>query len=206
MKFILASVAAFAIASLVAGESINVTIHYRSYCIHCQAFSREQLYPTFNLLGDEILNVELIPNSIATYDDAGNLAPTCYSGENECVAEQYQSCVWVRNYTQAQKILFWACVAATDDSSIAENIQSCIETAEMEWDEISECYQNGDGYKHLIEFNEIQHSYDKEIDHVPFIMYNGVVDYDIETAARAAFLETTCSYLNEKPSSCPTDD
>ncbi|KAJ8985067.1 hypothetical protein NQ317_019750 [Molorchus minor] len=185
-------------------EALNVTLHFRSYCSHCKAFFKEQLLPVYELLGDDVLNVEIIPNSINNYDDDGNLTPTCYSGEDECKAEQYQSCILSRDdYTQAQKIHFMGCIEAADDSAVVEDIQTCAEQFDIDWEETAACYDSGEGYQALINFNIIQHSYDKEIDHVPFIMYNGVVDYDIESDARANFLEVTCSYLTEKTSSCP---
>ena len=71
---------------------VRVQAYTEALCIDCFHFVLEDLIPTYQLLGDEIIDLELVPFGNAQIVDKQSRTIQCQHGDAECDANSWEQC------------------------------------------------------------------------------------------------------------------
>ena len=71
---------------------VKVQAYTEALCIDCFHFVLEDLIPTYQLLGDEIIDLELVPFGNAQIVDKQSRTIQCQHGDAECDANSWEQC------------------------------------------------------------------------------------------------------------------
>lgn len=81
-------------AQLTCGDLCSRFLSYslrRALCIDCQRFFQNQLYDTFQALGPEVIELNIVPFGNAQLHELSQTV-TCQHGEGECDANSWEQC------------------------------------------------------------------------------------------------------------------
>ncbi|XP_056631176.1 gamma-interferon-inducible lysosomal thiol reductase-like [Diorhabda sublineata] len=189
-------------------EKVKVSVYYESLCPASKQFISRQLYPGYQLLGDNSLTVDLIPyvNRVKNVNKNKNgYRLICQHGKEECYANKVHACVLHLNATQKAQISFIECHLQTSDLQDKDDIKKCLRSNNLAWSDIKDCLID-EGTQYLVEYHKQAKSLRPPLEYLPHIIFNDKTDRDEEQNSRREFIKIVCSkFKDEKPNGCPQD-
>ncbi|XP_068724249.1 gamma-interferon-inducible lysosomal thiol reductase-like [Montipora capricornis] len=201
---LLVGIPVFVIAAPAAVPKVQIALYYESYCGGCKDFIGDQLYPTFQKIG-QIMDVTLVPYGNAEeYRRGAEWTYTCQHGPQECVGNLIETCAISILKNESVYLPFIHCfegnVGSEDPLSVG---QKCAQQQGIDFTAINKC-QSG------IEGNSLEHEMALKTNaleprhyYVPWITLNGKHTENIQSEATFDLLGLVCdSYQGIKPSAC----
>ncbi|KAM9099361.1 gamma-interferon-inducible lysosomal thiol reductase [Sarcophilus harrisii] len=182
---------------------VSVKLFYEALCPACRSFLVMMLFPTWLILGDDVMNVTLVPYGNAEEKNVnGTWEFTCQHGELECALNMVQTCVLYllgKEFPNAFAVVNCMMSAANPETSLEPCLK--IYDPEVTVDDIMECAKGPQG-------NELMHQNAMMTDHLspqhtytPWIL---VDEYHLENPAD--LLNTVCHfYKGDLPYACKKD-
>ncbi|CAN7945299.1 unnamed protein product [Ixodes hexagonus] len=188
------------------GRKVNVTLFYESMCPYSKAFITGQLFPTYNRLRD-YMEVVLVPFGNGHINKktlrSGNtyISITCQHGANECKGNTIQACA-IKKYTRTKEWLsLIACMSAFSDPY--RQGKKCAESLKLEWPDVGRCSNGKEGQDLLYLMGRLTKAQRPRVNHVPYVVFDGVYDRDTEARAEKSLFDVVCEKLGEeKPHIC----
>lgn len=182
-----------------ATKPVNLTLAYESLCPGCRHFIKTQLWPVYQQL-KEYLTVDLLPygNAHEFYNaKTGKWVYDCQHGPEECKGNLVETCAIFTNRRDETKYLpFIHCL---EQGNPVKDGQKCANATGLNWDKITECINGPEGnvYQHTIASETPKHQY------VPWVVFNGVHNEQIEDKALMNFKQLVCDAIpSPKPAPC----
>ncbi|GMH84246.1 hypothetical protein TrVE_jg7714 [Triparma verrucosa] len=198
MKLALAiSFAAAAVAR--AADPVNVLLCIEAYCPGCQQFTVDDLIPTYEALGSDVMNVTVVPFGNAHITDEDARTMTCQHGEDECSGNSYEQCAISLYPDPTDHLSYIGCFDKISGvMAVDKAFETCATQQGLDWDGISACHDDADQSWEL----QVAAAAATPADHtyVPWVVVNGEqYDLDVETD----FLGFICdAYTGDKPAAC----
>ncbi|XP_021956740.1 gamma-interferon-inducible lysosomal thiol reductase [Folsomia candida] len=178
-----------------------VNLYYESLCPDCQDFSRLQLCPTWEKMG-QYFNIEFIPygNAQTNVSASGEITISCQHGDKECAGNRLHSCaLHVLHYKLSTK--FICCMESSKDFDKAG--PECAKKLHIDFKALKTCADSSEGnYLHYL--NGVQTSkLDPPHEWVPWILFNSKYNKDDMAKAQDDLVSVLCEYLADpKPREC----
>jgi len=180
-------------------KPVNLTLAYESYCPGCRHFITTQLWPVYQEL-KEFLTVDLLPygNAHEFYNaKTGKWIFDCQHGPKECKGNLIETCaIFITKRDEAKYLPYIHCLEGGDPVDLGK---FCANKTGLDWGRILECVDGAEGnvYEHAIATETPKHNY------VPWVIFNGIHNEEIEDKALSNFKALVCSALpNPKPVPC----
>ncbi|XP_016331558.1 gamma-interferon-inducible lysosomal thiol reductase-like [Sinocyclocheilus anshuiensis] len=180
---------------------VNVSLYYESLCPGCRQFLVLQLVPTFIMLQD-IMDIDLVPYGNAQEkEDQGKYIFTCQHGEDECLGNMIETCLWSMLGINAFPVIF--CMESGVD--VLKAAQPCLGVyfPDTKWDSVMNCVKGEEGNK-LMHQNAVKtNALKPPHEYVPWITVNGEHTDALQDKAMASLFNLVCSlYKGDKPPAC----
>ncbi|XP_062452247.1 gamma-interferon-inducible lysosomal thiol reductase [Rhea pennata] len=187
-----------------AAAPVQLSLYYESLCPACRAFVTQQLFATWLLLPDEVLNITLVPygNAEETKDN-GTWRFQCQHGPEECLGNMLEACLMheVRNFSTYFPVIF--CLES--GVSITKDLEACLQihAPEVAAGRVAACAE-GDLGRQLMHRNaQLTAALRPPHQYVPWIVLNGKHTEELQARAQDALLGLVCElYQGEKPEAC----
>ena len=144
MKLALAiSFAAAAVAR--AADPVNVLLCIEAYCPGCQQFTVDDLIPTYEALGSDVMNVTVVPFGNAHITDEDARTMTCQHGEDECSGNSYEQCAISLYPDPTDHLSYIGCFDKISGvMAVDKAFETCATQQGLDWDGISACHDDAD--------------------------------------------------------------
>ncbi|RWS23547.1 gamma-interferon-inducible lysosomal thiol reductase-like protein [Leptotrombidium deliense] len=160
--------------SLVNDDKVTVGLFYETYCPDCKQFVTNQLWPTFQSIG-EIMNIDLVPYGFANVHEKlpnGTVTFKCQHGPRECKANMIHACV-IHLVNDVKLVMsFVHCMESEKDPVTAA--RKCCDHSGISYTNINQCFTTQKGIDLLIEAGKRTTQFKPEITEVPWITINSV--------------------------------
>jgi len=184
---------------------VDVTLYYESLCPDCQLFIRQQLYPTYQKIGD-IFNLTLVPYGNAEETKRGDKwVFQCQHGPNECLGNLIETCAisLLKNLSVSFPFVHCFEVSIERSGNPKSVAQHCAKSLGIDYAPIEACVSGPQG-------NELEHEMAKKTDalepqheYVPWVTINGKHTEKIQREAENNLLKLVCEYYEgTKPPAC----
>merc|ERR1712110_759864 len=156
---------------------ISIQVYYETLCPDSIAFVAQQLYPTYQNLG-QYLNIEFIPFGFASYVPSGDGGWdfTCQHGPYECSGNLYQACL-INALKNDNALLVEVINCIMSDMSPHTATEKCMQNLwwiPTTFEEIEECHSGEIGENLLHEFGLQSESLDPSFYFIPWITIDNV--------------------------------
>jgi hypothetical protein len=157
---------------------VNVSVYVESLCIDSKNFFEQQLMPTFNKLGDDVMDINVVSFGNAFFNtttDGGEVLH-CQHGRAECDANGYELCA-ADIFGHSRSVPFVACLferlpmGHADTPYASSYFESCAQDTGLFWGVIENCH-NDDARVSMLQKEAAKVT--PEHDHVPWIVINGL--------------------------------
>ncbi|XP_069692899.1 GILT-like protein 1 [Periplaneta americana] len=205
MKFILVAVLViFSGAHFhVDARSVKLSVYYECLCPDSVNFIKFQMYPTWLLLGKDILNLDFIPYGKATQTRTNSTWTfDCQHGQSECQGNKEQACAldYLRENATAQ-VQYVTCVMSARYPPWAG--PQCAYVIGINYNPIEYCADGERGNELLAAMGNRTHRFRPEITFVPTIVLNDVYTQANQDAAMTNLLHMICQHMHDpKPAAC----
>uniref|UniRef100_T1J742 Micro-fibrillar-associated protein 1 C-terminal domain-containing protein n=1 Tax=Strigamia maritima TaxID=126957 RepID=T1J742_STRMM len=183
-------------------KAVQIDVYYESLCPDSVKFITKQLWPAYQKLSS-IISLQLVPYGKASYHRNGDdWIFTCQHGPEECKGNIVQACA-IHLHPQTDKNLqFVNCAMSSKYPPNAG--QSCAESSELNWSQISDCIDSTEGKDVLHEMGVKTENLQPRLTFVPWIVVNGKTSPEILDAALTDLQGLICkSYAGpEVPPPC----
>jgi len=152
---------------------VQIQVYYETLCPDSIRFVAEQLYPTYQKLG-QYLNIEFIPYGFASYlpDGNGGWDFACQHGPYECTGNLYQACL-INALKNDNALLVEVINCIMSDPSPHTATEKCMEHLGMiagpSFEEIDECHSSEFGENLLHDFGVQSETLDPSYYFIPWI-------------------------------------
>lgn len=184
---------------------VGIALYYESLCPGCREFIAEQLYPTWQKVGNDVLNVTLVPYGNAKENLVDNKwVFTCQHGAQECLGNILETCILyvAEDFTTAFESIH--CMEASDDPTTSAS--KCCAQFDLNYDQVSSCVNSSLGNKLEHEMAMRTESLDPPHQYTPWITLNGVHTDAIQDKAQSDLLSLVCeTYQGTPPAACSTN-
>ncbi|CAH1107533.1 unnamed protein product [Psylliodes chrysocephalus] len=198
---------------------VNVTVYYESLCPYARNFTINQLYPILQGNLSHYVNLELIPYGKAnrTSDINSDVSFNCQHGPIECYGNLIQGCSrdlidygsntddlgFNKNHLDFVECFMKNVTSHSTRTQAEEAVVRCSKPKVISASRLKTCANNTFGIQHLIHYGKITDSFQKPLEHVPTIVFNGVYNEEESDGAQEDFLAELCSKIIEpKPKEC----
>lgn len=188
----------------VAAQPVNFTLYYESLCPGCRDFFREQLYKTYQTLGDSVMNLTLVPygNAKESKSPFGKWKFVCQHGKEECVGNLIETCAFVLEKTKTISVGFIHCMENSEKTP-EKAAEACGPKFKIDLDKIMACANGDQGNQLEHMMAEITADLNPPHQYVPWVTLNGVHTNKIQNEAMSDLLSLICdAYKGPKPSAC----
>jgi len=179
-------------------KSVNVTLAFESLCPGCRNFITSQLWPVYNELKD-YMTVKLLPygNAEEVYNaKTHRWVFYCQHGPKECYGNIVETCaIFLNKREEAAYFPFIHCMEQLG----VDQAEKCANKTGQIWVDIKACAEgpNGNFFQHIIASETPKHDY------VPWIIFNGVHNEDIQNKAQSNLKKLVCDSIpGTKPAPC----
>ena len=159
-----------------APERVKVEFYMEALCIGCQNFMFQQLHPTYELLGDAVMDLHVVPFGNSEIDLVIKQV-TCQHGPAECDANTYEQCA-THVYPYASRYLpFLYCLDNSltmgySDELIPRHIfAECARHSALDFASIAACHDDSKQAWKLQ--RRAAERTPKEHNYVPWVVING---------------------------------
>ncbi|XP_036615322.1 gamma-interferon-inducible lysosomal thiol reductase-like [Trichosurus vulpecula] len=179
---------------------VSVKLFYEALCPGCRSFLSMMLFPTWVLLGDNVMNVTLVPFGNAKETEVnGTWEFTCQHGELECELNMVQTCVLYllgREFPNAFAVVNCMMSAADQENSLEPCLK--IYVPDISVDDIMKCVTGPQGKKLMHENAMMTNHLSPPHTYTPWIL---VEESHLENPVE--LLDTVCHlYQGEVPDIC----
>ncbi|NWT56361.1 GILT reductase, partial [Erythrocercus mccallii] len=210
--------------------AVQLSLYYESLCPACRQFLVLELFPTWLLLPEEMLNITLVPYGNAQERNiSGKLDFQCQHGPEECLGNMMEACLMheAKNFSTYFPVIF--CLES--GSSVTKNLEavcplpcpSCptlgdipvpltppvspqclqIYAPGVDSGRITACVQGDTGVALMHHNAQVTEALDPPHQYVPWITVNGKHTDELQAQAEASLLGLVCHlYQGEKPEIC----
>lgn len=185
---------------------VQVRFLMESLCVDCKRFMVEQLFPTYGLLGDTVMDLKVFPFGNAELSASAKTV-TCQHGLAECDANSFEQCA-IHIYPYAPRYLpFLFCLDTSLPMGYSDDIfprsvfADCARRSALDFDSIAACHDNPEQSWRLQK--QAAKATPKEHSYVPWVMINGVHTFDEE---KDSLLHVVCKIYHEnggQHAACP---
>ncbi|NWX60900.1 GILT reductase, partial [Promerops cafer] len=201
-----------------AAAPVELSLYYESLCPACREFLILELFPTWLLLPEEMLNITLVPYGNAQERNvSGKLDFECQHGPEECLGNMMEACLMheAKNFSTYFPVIF--CLES--GSSVTKNLKaSCppdrphvpcarqclqIYAPEVDSGRVTACVQGDTGVALMHHNAQVTEALDPPHQYVPWITVNGKHTEELQAQAQASLLGLVCHlYQGKKPEAC----
>jgi len=184
---------------------VSVTLYYESKCPDCKLTIEQQIYPTFQKLGNTgILNVNFVPYGNAQEFAYGNQwIFSCQHGQAECVGNLIETCFLHHYPNQHQYMPFISCFESYAYGPTSTYARYCAGLLNLNYEPVSRCVSGAEG-------NRLQHQMALKTNalnpphqYLPWFTINGEHSSEIQTQLLNNMLSYVCDmYTGVKPNAC----
>lgn len=201
--FALAATATTAAAAAIGvGSPVQLGFYYESLCPFCERFCESQLTPHYDELLP-VMNVTLIPwGNARDHSDPRNndYYFTCQHGDDECTGNRIETAA-LNLYAgrPEQWFKFIACLEGSNPASSSAG-QSCGSKTKVNYRNVRKLAMSDAGAKLAWEQGQITKALNPPHKYVPWLVFDGVFDENIQNAAQGNLVRTLCSLWKRKNS------
>ena len=176
---------------------VTVQVYDEALCIGCHDFILNELVPTFELLGETVMDLQIVPFGNAHIADEND--PTslqCQHDAAECDANSYQQCAATLYPTASRYLPFIACcyqnlkMGAVHKLFPTALFADCARRSALDWASIQQCHDDDDLAWQLQ--LDAFHATPADHEYVPWIVIDGE-HYEMEDDETDAFLKAICA-------------
>ena len=193
-------------ASLESGAApVKLLVCVEALCIDSKRFMLEQLYPTYQKLGSEVIDLDLVVSgNVRMEEDQQSFS--CQHGGAECDANTYEQCaVHLYPHEPSQSLDFVYCLFTKlrmgyrTDPFPNEPFQSCATESGMDFAALSACHDDPTNVWQLE-----KQAFDKTPTHnfIPFVVIDQVDNFDVSRS----LLDAVCDVYTASGGSHPACD
>lgn len=185
-------------------EPVNFTLYFESLCPDCQRFFIKQLYHTYMALGEDVMNLTLVPygNAREKQGPSGRWEFECQHGKEECVGNLIETCAYVLEKNKTATFLFIHCMEKSDDLP-QQSAKKCAPEFKIDLDKVMMCANGDMGNQLEHKMAEQTNALDPPHKYVPWVTLNGVHTEKIEREAEDDLMSLIChTYTGPKPEAC----
>nr|AIU34503.1 gamma-interferon-inducible lysosomal thiol reductase [Stichopus monotuberculatus] len=181
---------------------VGVALYYESLCPGCREFIADQLYPTWQKLGNDVINITLVPYGNAKEQFVNNSWEfTCQHGVQECRGNILETCILyvAKDFTTAFESIH--CMEASTDP--VTSASQCCDEASLDFGPVSDCSTSSTGNKLEHQMGLLTEALDPPHKYTPWITLNGVHTDTIQEKAQSDLLSLVCdTYQGTPPGAC----
>ncbi|EDO35014.1 predicted protein [Nematostella vectensis] len=187
-----------------AAPKVSIALYYESLCPGCRAFISDQLYPTYQKIG-EIMDITLVPYGNAQQYKYGNKwVFSCQHGQGECEGNIIESCAIniLQNLTTYFPFIhcFEQYISSSNPSSTA---RYCAQLLRIDYTPIDKCASGPQGNQFEHDMGVKTEALEPQHQFVPWVTMNGKHTEEIQNEATTELLKLVCdSYQGAKPAAC----
>ena len=182
---------------------VNFTLYYESSCNGCRAMIASQIYPTYLALGENVMNLTLVPYGNAKEKKTifGHWKFECQHGEEECVGNVIESCALHMEKNKTNAFFFIHCME--DIAEYPKAAKKCAPKFNIDYDKLMTCANSDQGAQLEHSMAIITGELNPPHTYVPWVTLNGVHTEDINEKAAKNLLSFICdTYMGPKPDVC----
>ncbi|XP_068617433.1 GILT-like protein 1 [Battus philenor] len=171
---------------------IKITVGTTSGCGDTVSFINQQLVPAYELYGD-FLELEIVPWGRTRRDGNGSLI--CQFGARDCWANRLHRCaLHLLESNQDAQLQYMVCEFSSPFPSFLLNSYQCAESIGLSLNDIDTCFStSSDVLEDIAEEKSLVPM--QEINFVPFITFNDVIDVSLHNKARIELSNVICNAL-----------
>eukprot|EP01084_Bolivina_argentea_P164154 285422_1 len=201
---------------------VQLTAYIENCCYSCQHFFNQSFYNAYHTKGwTEMTNISFIPYGKCneTMDfNTNTYSYSCQHGPWECKGNMWMACAiknvyafnntkyipFVSNFMYATNYTVAHNNCTTTDDKLNKIAQSvCNNTADCNWNTLSQCYNNETERNQVYhEMALIQHENTKNVDWVPWIVLNGMHSDSEQQSCENNVLNCTCAVYQGSNPAC----
>ncbi|XP_032296839.1 gamma-interferon-inducible lysosomal thiol reductase, partial [Coturnix japonica] len=172
---------------------VQVSLYYESMCQGCRIFLTHQLFSTWLLLPDGVLNITLVPYGNAQEKNvSGKWQFQCQHGSEECLGNMLQACLMheAQDFNTYFPIIF--CMES--GSSATKNLEACLQVYAPKLDagRITACVQGELGAALMHRNAQLTDALDPPHQYVPWVVVNGKHTEELQAQAQSSLLRLVC--------------
>ena len=178
---------------------VSVQVYDEALCIGCQEFILNDLVPTFELLGETVMDLQIVPFGNAQIADEND--PTslqCQHDAAECDANSYQQCAATLYPIASRYLPFIACCYENLEMGHFHQLfptaifADCARRSALDWASIQQCHDDNDLAWQLQ--LDAFHATPADHEYVPWIVIDGA-HYEMDDEADAFFKAICIAYV-----------
>lgn len=184
-------------------EPVNFSLYYESLCPGCRDFIKEQLYKTYLNLGENVMNLSLVPygNAEERKMSGGGWKFECQHGKMECVGNLIETCALYLVKNKTASFEFIHCMEGIGEYPRAA--KECAPKFSLDYDKIMACANGNQGNQLEHEMALITSQLSPPHEYVPWVTLNGVHTNKIQDEAMDDLMSLICdAYKGPKPDAC----
>ncbi|KAL4218561.1 antigen processing and presentation of exogenous peptide antigen via MHC class I [Mactra antiquata] len=184
-------------------KPVNLTLYYESLCPDCKQFINDQLYNVWKTLGEDVVNLTLVPYGNAREKKGlKGWDFTCQHGEQECVGNLIETCAIALLEKKTAYVPFIYCMEGMDIEP-AKAAQKCGEKLGIDIDDIMKCSTSSQGNNLEHEMALLTDALNPPHRYVPWIVINDIHTEKMQNKAQSHLLEVICeTYKGDPPTAC----
>ncbi|NXV80619.1 GILT reductase, partial [Atlantisia rogersi] len=207
-------------ASHPSAAPVELSLYYESLCPGCRLFLVQQLFTTWLLLPEEVLNITLVPYGNAQVgvgpsgavgagpgasgpaqnrsipqerNVSGKWQFQCQHGPEECLGNMIETCLMheAQNFSTYFPVIF--CMES--GSSVTKNLEACLQiyAPQLDGGRIAACVQGDTGAALMHRNAQLTEALDPPHEYVPWVVINGKHTDELQAQAQASLLGLVCS-------------
>ncbi|NXS45442.1 GILT reductase, partial [Balaeniceps rex] len=202
-----------------AAAPVELSLYYESLCPACRWFLVQQLFTTWLLLPEEVLNITLVPygntevgagptwcrgrpswcrrphsDRLVLQEEivSGKWQFQCQHGPEECLGNMIEACLMheAKNFSTYFPVIF--CLES--GTSVTKNLDACLQiyAPQLDRDRIAACVQGDTGATLMHRNAQLTEALDPPHQYVPWIVINGKHTDELQAQAQTSLLGLIC--------------
>jgi len=189
-----------------ASDPVKLDFYFESMCPGCHNMFMTQLYPTYQKLGDAVMNVDLYPygNAQTRKNADGSYTFTCQHGVEECYGNLVIACYQHYNNETAKRIAFTHCMMqGFDPYQYGESCTNSVGSS-VAWSELLQCTKSWEGEELMLAIAQKTNSLNPPHQYVPWPVVDGEMNDTIYQWCSSYMLQYICQRYTgtPKPAAC----
>merc|ERR550517_354443 len=185
-------------------QHVKIGLYYECLCPYSVEFVVDQLFPTWQLFGSEMISLDLKPFGKANFtSDGESWTFVCQHGPGECLGNTVQACVLNQVLDPGQYVPLINCMMGADYPPDSADV--CLETLQVTTtspERVSECVDSSEGPNLLHDIGVETKNLDPPLTGVPWILFNDEFDNDDWNAAMGDLKSLLCSKFLTESDKC----